>query len=148
MYRTIIILFSLLNVYQANASQEQDISAIQLSVAAGNVSEQRQLIETKITKIEYKEMKNEDRIELLSQLEAIDNGEISEDTIVVYQNNVNNILKLAFANSKMVCTREKLTGSNMPTRTCMTVAAKTRQHEKLQQTRNTGAGPSASTASQ
>lgn len=146
MLRAISVAFLLLATHAYAA--EKDKQAVQLSVSAGSVSSQKQLIESKIVNIEYQEMQNADRVELLTQLEAIDSGVATGNTILVYQENINTILKKAFADSKLICTNEMPTGSKRAVRTCSTIAAKERQQQNVQNTRNTGNGPAASSGIQ
>lgn len=131
----IFILVTFTNI--VHAGQELDKTAVQLSVSAGNVSAQRQLIESKIVQIEYQEMLSTDRVILLSKLEAIDSGAVTGNTVVLYQDNINQILQKSFEDSRLICSHEKPTGSKRSIRTCTTAAAKERKHQETQYKTNT-----------
>ncbi|HWS40008.1 MAG TPA: hypothetical protein VN247_01805 [Arenimonas sp.] len=141
------LIFATLFFLSAHANSA-DKEAIQLSVADGNLSAQVKAIEIEIMEKDYQEMEYNDRATLLNQLASIESGEVTGGTITTYENNVNSILKKAFADSKLICEQMKPTGSKRAIRTCTTVAAKNRLHKDVQQSRNTGVGPAASTAIQ
>ena len=97
----------------------------------------------------YSEIKNADREKVKSALARISaalaqSGGVAqlgeEQKVAVFndQELVNNILTEAGENSRLVCKREKKTGSHMASNQCMTVAARNRATEHAQETlRNT-----------
>ena len=129
------VVFSVCFLFATNVySADKDKEAIQLSITAGDITGQRKHIENNIVGSEYKEMDSEDRADLLIQLQAVDSGSLSVEEMTRYQNNINSILKTAYANSKLVCTREKPLGSQMAVKVCKTVAEKKNSEANSQQT--------------
>lgn len=144
--RTIVLLFcSFLFSGLVFAGQDSAKEAIQLSISDGNLESQQMLIQSKLLEVDYAEMSSDNRNLVAVELDAIVSGTISGDAALKAQNNINKLLVQAFSDSKMVCSREKKTGSNMPTRTCMTAAAKKRQHDKTQEDMSKGRLPSSAT---
>jgi hypothetical protein len=124
------------------SSEQLDKEAVQLSIPAGNLEVQQNLIQTKMAGVEYSEMSADNRKQINTELEAIVSGSITGETAMKAQKNINELLVKAFSDSKLVCSREKKTGSHMLTRTCMTAAAKKRQHDKTQEDLSKGRLPS------
>jgi paraquat-inducible protein B len=116
---------------------------VQLNLAAGNVAGQIQAIQSVIGEPQYSEMTADSKSTLNSQLAALQQGQLDSVGAVEAQNQINGILKQAFADSRMVCTYDKPLGSNMKQRVCKTVAAKRRQHQKTQNATSIG-GPTMS----
>lgn len=108
--------------------------ALQLNIAAGNVPGQIQAIQSAVNEPQYSELTAENKSTLNSQLAALQQGQLDSVGAAEAQNQINAILKQAFADSRMVCTFEKPLGSNMKQRNCMTVAAKKKQHQNTQNT--------------
>ncbi len=126
----------------ACAGTPLDKQAIQLSVAAGNIPQQRLDINQKLTQQEYAELKAADRAVLNQELDSLESNALAGDDAVAAQNKVNGILAQAFADSKLVCTYEQALGSNMKKRQCMTVAAKKKSYDNTQKTLETQKTPS------
>jgi hypothetical protein len=131
MNRLLLLSFFLISS-TAYAGKTLDSEAIQLSVAAGNIPQQRQQIETKLGQIEYSELTKESRNELNAQFSALETFPAGLQEVLSAETRINAILKKAFADSKLVCTFETPLGSNKKQRTCMTVAAKTRFYNNTQ----------------
>ncbi len=129
------------------AAQDSAKNAIQLSISDGNLESQQILIQSKLLEVDYAEMSLDNRKLVAVELDAIVSGAITGDAALKAQNNINELLVQAFSDSKIVCIREKKTGSNMPTRTCMTAAAKKRQHDKTQEDMSKGRLPNSATPS-
>lgn len=115
-----------------HAGKSLDSEAVQLSVAAGNIPQQRQQIEAKLTQVEYTELGNENRAALNEQFTLLEASPLPADQALAAQNRINGILKQAFADSKLVCTYEQPVGSNMKKRSCVTAAAKKRNFDSTQ----------------
>ena len=116
----------------AYAGKDLDREAIQLSVAAGNIPQQRQQIEAKLTQVEYAELTKQNRADLTAQFDLLGTSPLPADQGLAAQDRINGILKKTFADSKLVCTFETPLGSNKKQRTCMTVAAKARLYNNTQ----------------
>lgn len=129
----------------ARAGEELDKAAVQFSIPAGNLAQQQQRILNDMSDIEYKEMSNDARKLVREQMAAIVDGTLTGAAAIAAQDEINELLKEGFADSKLVCTREKVTGSVIATRTCVTAAAKKRQHSQTQTQMNTGKLPSSPT---
>jgi hypothetical protein len=127
------------------SGEQLDKEAVQLSIPAGNLEVQQNQILTKMAGVEYSEMSADNRKLVTTELEAIVSGSITGEAAMKAQKNINELLVKAFSDSKIVCIREKKTGSNMPTRTCMTAAAKKRQHDKTQEDMSKGSLPNSAT---
>lgn len=138
MNRLLLLSFILLSS-TAYAGKSLDTEAVQLSVAAGNIPQQRQQIETKLGQVEYSELTKESRVELNAQFAALDALPAGSQDALSAETRINAILKKAFADSKLVCTFETPLGSNRKQRTCMTVAAKTRFYNNTQRSGETPA---------
>lgn len=116
----------------AYASKDLDREAVQVSVAAGNIPQQRQQVEAKLTQVEYVELTKENRATLEAQFDILEASPLPADKGLAAQNQINGILKQTFADSKLVCTFEQPLGSNMKKRTCITAAAKKRNYDRTQ----------------
>lgn len=103
-------------------------------------AEQRQRIIDDLQKGDvYSEIKADGRASVLAALERIDaklvNGEranLSEaDKVAVFndQELVNTVLTQAREDSRLICKRERVVGSNMPQSVCITVAERRRARE-------------------
>lgn len=140
----VIIVLSVSAVFagSAYAGEELDKAAVQFSIPAGNLAQQQKTILTDMADIEYQEMSNDDRKIVREQMQAIVDGTLTGAAAIAAQDEINELLNEGFADSKLVCTRHKETGSVRITRNCMTVAAKKRQHEHTQKQLNTGKLPS------
>lgn len=124
--------FSAIFAASAQAGEEHDKVAVQFSIPAGNLEQQEQKILADMADIEYKEMSNEDRKLVRDQMAAIVDGTLTGAAAIAAQEEINELLREGFADSKLVCVQHKETGSVRITRTCMTVAAKQRQHQHVQ----------------
>ena len=130
--KTAFLFLALLASSMAYAGSSLDGEAIQFSLAAGNVSMQRQQIEAKLTQVEYTELTKDNRASLNEQFALLESSAVSGASAKLAEERINGILKQTFADSKLVCSYEKPLGSNMKKRNCMTVAAKKRNHENAQ----------------
>ena len=108
------------------------------------VAEQIRNVETAINSEDYSEIGLEDKSrvqqalgrikikmgdhERVEQVSPQDRTEIFNDQEVI-----NTIMTRAHADSRMVCRRERTTGSNMPTSVCLTVAQRRKAQEDSRQ---------------
>lgn len=116
----------------ANAGKALDTEAVQFNFAAGNFSQQKQHIDSKLAGIEYAETSKESRATLNSQFAMLESGSVSAEQGLKIQDTINAVLKQSFADSKLVCTFETPPGTNMKKRTCITAAARKRSFERTQ----------------
>ena len=114
------------------AGNSLDKQAIQLSVAAGNISQQRLDINKKLTQTEYVEFTAANSLILNKELDSLESNMLAGNEANAAQDKVNAILAQAFADSKLVCTYEQALGSNMRKRQCRTVAAKNKSYDNAQ----------------
>jgi hypothetical protein len=126
------LISALLASSMAYAGSSLDGEAIQFSLAAGNVSMQRQQIEAKLTQVEYTELTKDSRISLNEQFALLESSAVSGASAKLAEERINGILKQTFADSKLVCSYEKPLGSNMMKRSCMTTLAKKRNYDATQ----------------
>lgn len=138
----LLLSFSAISAGSALAGEEHDKVAVQFSISAGNLEQQEQKILADMTDIEYKEMSNENRKHVRDHMAAIVDGTVTGSAAIAAQDKINKLLSEGFADSKIVCTRQKETGSVRITRVCMTQAAKKRQQEQAQKQLNSGKLPS------
>jgi hypothetical protein len=122
----------LINTSITEASTVKDKQPIQFSLSAGNLSQQRLNINQKLQQPEYSELTQQNRIELNNLLDFSVSEELTSNQAVVRQDKINNILRQAFAESKLICVFEKELGSNMKKKQCQTMAAKRRAFENTQ----------------
>ena len=132
--KSILFAFTLSLFLSFTALAGSSKEAIQLNIAVGNVPGQIQAIQSAVNEPQYSEITTENKSTLNSQLAALQQGQLDSVGAVEAQNQINAILKQAFADSRIVCTFEKPLGSNMKQRTCLTVAAKKKQHQNTQNT--------------
>jgi len=132
--KRLLVLSAVLLSSLAYAGTTLDTEAIQLSLASGNVSMQRQQIEAKLGQVEYTELTKENRTALNEQFASLVGESVPSDAAKAAEIRINSILKQTFADSKLVCTYEKPLGSNMKKRNCMTVAARKRSYDATQRT--------------
>jgi hypothetical protein len=117
--------------------------AIVLDVTKSDFDSQKTLILKTINEDKnYSEMSQSDRTEVVSALDSI-SATLSEgktfagitpqekQSIDANQANINKLLARAFRDSKMICTREMVIGSNMPKRICKTAAARNRDNANV-----------------
>lgn len=113
----------------STAPVAEQIAAIEKAMSSDNYSEismeQKSTVQQALGRIRLK-MGDHQRVEELSPQARV---EIFND-----QERVNTILTQAHADSRMVCRRERSTGSNMAQRVCMTVA---QRREALEAARKT-----------
>ena len=130
---TLVLMFSS-SVFAADA--------IQLDVTRENFLEQRNTIVTKInTDSDYNEISNEDRGELTQALariaEKLNQGNFSslsdEDRkqVTLDQGKVNEALIQAKKDSRLICKKEPILGSNFDKRVCRTAAQLKRENDKV-----------------
>jgi hypothetical protein len=132
--KNFVLIAALFICAHSDLAASRDTSAVQLSVAAGNVAQQRIDIERKLTQVEYTELDKDSRIALNQALDSLESGQLAGSDSLVAENKVNGILTKAFNDSKMVCTFEQPLGSNMKKRTCMTAAAKKKAYDNTRKT--------------
>lgn len=130
--KNFVIFSALLLASQIDVASARDASAVQLSLTAGNIAQQRLDINQKLTQVDYVEMTPDKRKVLDQSLDALEGGQLTSADALEAQNKVNEILKQAFADSKMVCTFEQPVGTNMKKKSCTTAGAKRRAYEKTQ----------------
>ncbi len=108
------------------------------------VAEQIRNVETAINSEDYSEIGLEDKSRVQQALNRIRikmNGREKVDELAPQERNdlfneqeiVNTIMTRAQADSRMICRRERLTGSNMPTSVCLTVAQRRKAQEDSRQ---------------
>ncbi len=123
--------------------------AIQLDVTKENFLEQRNTIVTKINKdVDYAEISNEDRGELTAALsrigEKLNQGNFSnlseEDRrqVTLDQGMVNKALIQAKKDSRLICKKEPILGSNFDKRVCRTAAQLKRENDKVRDESGSG----------
>ncbi|HFK2921968.1 hypothetical protein [Stenotrophomonas beteli] len=143
MYRTttlaLMLSLGLAATVQAKAQKE----AVRMD-ATTPVSEQIRRVETAIGSEDYSEIGLEDKSRVQQALNRIKvkmNGREKVDELAAQERTdifneqeiVNTIMSRAQADSRMVCRRERLTGSNMPQSVCMTVAQRRKAQEDSRQ---------------
>jgi hypothetical protein len=123
------LLLSLLGSMQILAAKGND-EAVQLEASNTDLLAQIQIIERLLQMPEYIEITAADNSILESQLAALKQGSLDGAASLEARKQVNAILKQAFADSRLVCTTEKVPNSHMRMRYCQTVAAKKRESQK------------------
>ena len=124
--------FLLLSNSLGSIAASNDKQAIQLSIAAGNVSQQRLEINQKLSLSAYAELSQENRVELNQLLDSLLDDSLLGNVAIIKQDKVNKILKQSFADSKLSCKLVAELGSNMKKKVCQTVAAKRRAYDRTQ----------------
>ena len=140
--KKIVLIAVLLLASHTAVAASKETSPVQLSLAAGNISQQRLDINQKLTQVEYVELTNDNRLVLNQTLDSLESGQLAGSDALAAQEKVNGILTKAFNDSKMVCTFEQPLGSNMKKRTCMTAAAKKKAYDNSRQTLDMQKAPS------
>jgi hypothetical protein len=120
----------------AAASQVSANTPVQLDIAKGDITAQRNTIDKAIVSEEYVEFVPAERAELATLLIEIGENPSAADQNLLKQKRANEILAKAFADSRMICRQVKEVGSNMSKRSCMTVAAKRRASEQAKMNQN------------
>jgi hypothetical protein len=133
----VVALLSSAGVFAGTALDKQ---AYQLSFSSDTIPVQREIIEKKISQVEYTELSSENRKSLLTHLEHLASAQLTESDALTLQKSVNDILLKAFSDSKIICKYESPLGTNMRIRSCMTLAAKNRAYEKTQLDLQTNSG--------
>ena len=122
---------------------------LQLNLALPDYSAQRTKIEKAISDdAKFVEMTSEARAMVRQSLERIAEGmgesttlksldQPTQASLMALQSGINSALTTAASDSRQVCKRERVLGSNMPKRICMTAAAQ-RQRDKRLQDENDG----------
>ena len=123
------LLLSLLWSIQALGANGKN-EAVQLYASNVDLLGQIQFIERMIQMPEYIEMTVADKSVLNGQLDALKQGSLDVATSLKAREQVNAILKQAFADSRLVCTTEKAPNSNMRKRYCQTVNNKKMESQK------------------
>lgn len=117
----------------STAPVAEQIAAIEKALSSENYSEismeQKSAVQQALGRIRLK-MGGHQRVDEVSPQARV---EIFND-----QEMVNTILTQARADSRMVCRRERSTGSNMPQRVCMTVAQRREAEEAARKTLRDG----------
>ena len=113
-------------------AQAAEKSAIQLNIAAGDISSQIDVIMEKIQQPQYVEMSKSDRAELTGSLTEIESGTLDAAAAASAQSEANKILSQAFADSRLVCTYYQVLGTRQRQKACMTVADKKAANVKTQ----------------
>ncbi len=139
MYRktTLALMLSLGLVATVQARAQKD--TVQMD-SFTPVSEQIRRVETAMGSEDYSEIGLEDKSRVQQALNRIRikmNGREKVDELAPQERNdlfneqeiVNTIMTRAQADSRMICRRERLTGSNMPTSVCLTVAQRRKAQE-------------------
>lgn len=121
----------------ANAAEKP--KAIQLDVAAGDVSKQIDAILELAGTSEYIEMSKTERTELSEKLSLIESETLDATAVASTQKQVNAILTEAFADSRLVCSKREVLGTKKKQKTCMTVADKRAEREKTKNDLNQNA---------
>lgn len=124
-------------VSMANAADKP--AAIQLNVAAGDVSKQIDAILEAAGTSEYIEMSKSDRAELSEKLSLIESETLDAAAVATTQKQVNEILTEAFADSRLVCSNREVLGTKFKEKTCMTVADKRAERDKTRNDLNQNA---------
>ncbi|MGF6418005.1 hypothetical protein ABH900_001476 [Stenotrophomonas sp. AN71] len=110
--------------FDANAPVADQIRSVESAINADDYSEigleDKSRVQQALGRIKIK-MGDHERVE---QLSPHDRTEIFNDQEVI-----NTIMTRARADSRMVCRRERSTGSNMPQSVCLTVAQRRRAQE-------------------
>lgn len=106
--------------------------AVQLNVAAGDVPGQIQTIQMKILEKQYVEMTASDKAVLNRQLAELKNGQLDVGATAAAQEQINAILKKAYADSRLYCKSQSVMGTNRKERACMTMAQKKATYENTQ----------------
>ena len=127
-----IFAFLLLSSSICSIAASNDKQPIQLSIAAGNVFQQRLEINQKLSLPKYSELSQDNRVELNQLLDSLVANPLLGNEAIIKQDKVNNILKKSFADSKLICKLEAEIGSNMKKKVCQTAAAKRRAYDKSQ----------------
>lgn len=140
MYRTtmLALMLSLGLVATVQAKAQKD--TVQMD-SFTPVSEQIRRVETAMGSEDYSEIGLEDKSRVQQALNRIRikmNGREKVDELAPQERNdlfneqeiVNTIMTRAQADSRMICRRERLTGSNMPTSVCLTVAQQRRKAQE------------------
>ena len=123
------------------AFAKSDKAAVQLDINKGNVSAQIDLIEEKIKTEQYEELTGLDRSKLQSEFLYIESENIDTAEALVSQSKINEILSVAFDNSKLVCKYESVIGSNMKQKQCETKLARDEKLKQTQLNQNRGLVP-------
>ena len=130
--KTTVFVLALFAIGICSASHAADKSAIQLNVANGDIAGQVDLIMKKIEQAQYVELSKKDRAELTGNLTEIESGSLDPASIATAQSEVNEILRKAFEDSKLVCTYYQVLGTRQRQKACMTVAEKKAAQVKTQ----------------
>jgi hypothetical protein len=135
----IILAVFLISTFAGIANAADKPAAIQLNVAAGDVSKQIDTILEAVGTSEYIEMSKSERSELSEKLSLIESETLDAAAIETTQKQVNKILTEAFADSRLVCSNRKVIGTNKKAKSCMTVADKRAAREKTKNELNQNA---------
>ena len=114
----------------AATSQVSANIPVQLDIAKGDITAQRNTIDKAIVSDDYVEFVPAERAELTTILLEIGENPTATDQNLLKQKRANEILVKAHTDSRMICRQVKEVGSNMSKRSCMTVAAKRRASEQ------------------
>ncbi|HEL3809718.1 TPA: hypothetical protein UMT89_001044 [Stenotrophomonas maltophilia] len=144
MYRKTTLALMLSLGLAATAHAKADKPTVRMD-SATPVSEQIRNVETAMGSEAYSEIGLEDKSRVQQALNRIKikmNGREKVDELAPQERNdvfneqeiVNTIMTRAQADSRMICRRERLTGSNMPQSVCLTVAQRRKAQEDSRRT--------------
>lgn len=155
MYRLVctMLLFTVAGVSEAKMSQGKD-HEVTLNVEVP-ISEQIQKVEGALRSETYSEITPEDRSQVQAAMDRIKStlqghesakelSPVARTQLLNDQSTVNTILTRAKEDSRMVCRREKATGSNFHESVCMTVAQRRKAREDGKDYLNNRRSPNAS----
>ncbi|HDS1105159.1 TPA: hypothetical protein QDZ64_000757 [Stenotrophomonas maltophilia] len=143
MYRTTMLALMLSLGLAATVQAKAQKEAVRMD-ATTPVSEQIRRVETAMGSEDYSEIGLEDKSRVQQALNRIKvkmNGREKVDELAAQERTdvfneqeiVNTIMSRAQADSRMICRRERLTGSNMPQSVCLTVAQRRKAQDDSRQ---------------
>ena len=137
-----LLLLSLLGLSLAHAHALASDGAVDVSGAGGFEAQRSAVLQALDDGKTYAEISPDNRRRVVASLNRIssllggrapaDLPEAARVEVFNEQEMVNTLLTGARADSRVVCVREKKTGSNRPTNNCKTVAERRRDHEQTQ----------------
>jgi hypothetical protein len=128
---SLLFYFILLFPYDSYGSSKNK-SAIQLSIASGNLLVQSETIRREIAGSAYIEMSSNNRIVLNKLLDDIVDNTVDSSEKTKAERDINLILSNAFDDSILICRNESVMGTNRKQQICMTKAQKTGRYKDVQ----------------
>lgn len=128
----IFLLLSLSLAFSGAAFAAAEKQAVQLNIAAGDVPGQIQSIQTAVLEKQYVEMTASDKATLNRQFSELKSGQLDAGAALAAQDQVNAILKKAYADSRLYCKSQSVMGTNRKERACMTMAQKKATYQNTQ----------------